>query len=117
VVRQIAEFSDRDKLLSLYWWEKRRKAFETGLDSGIDQVIQSSASLDEEKQQFAKLLTIKLALFIEKFGNTEGHKQFVTWLFRSAYSKGNDPLNRKTWSLDWPEMRIESIFPSELTGE
>lgn len=41
-------------------------------------------------------------------GPFDGHKEFVTALFRAAYAEG-DVQHRERWSLDWPEMRVESI--------
>ena len=81
--------------------EARRARFDRGVERGRAAVL--DASTDEERRA-AALLKIWLALCIREKGLVEGHKQFVTGLFRLAYKDG-DQQHRETWYANWPEMR------------
>jgi outer membrane protein OmpA-like peptidoglycan-associated protein len=88
-------------------WEERQQAFEATVEAGIDLVIQSGASLFDERHDLYKGLILKLAILITKLGDKEGHKEFVTQIFRATYSKHDtvDHFHRENWWLDWPTMQ------------
>jgi hypothetical protein len=79
----------------------RRARFDAGVERGRALILEPAT--DEERRAAAEL-KIWLVLCIEKKGVKEGHKQFVTNLFRAAYKDG-DQQHRETWYADWPEMR------------
>lgn len=81
--------------------EARRARFDAGVVRGRSLIL--AASTAEEREAAARL-KIWLALCIQDQRVVEGHKTFVTGLFRLAYKEG-DQQHRETWYANWPEMR------------
>jgi hypothetical protein len=85
--------------------DERIAAFDRGVQLGVDLMWPVVEPLEPDPTSASKRLTMALALAVHRHGNVQGHRDFVTSLFRYAYRDG-DAQDRDTWTLDWPAMRV-----------